>query len=215
MLLILNNDVVNVTVHYWELVNYTAANQAKSLRDYYTWSFENDTYDECSCTTRQPQCIFKSQQNELIVVSDQLCDSKSKPRPVKCRHVNCSVPAPLAPRWHVGVWRACEGRCWPHEAIQRRSLFCVRTTSSNKTHVMPTSICLQWLPAMPIITRECPQNVSSALPKCSTLKAYHRWNVGEWTGVSRNVEFVKGMRRANGIFRTARRRIRALRSIEL
>ena len=183
MLLILTNDVVNITFTHWELVNYTLANKVNSPHKYYTWTFEIETYDECSCATRQPQCVFKSQQNELMVVSDQLCDAKSKPKPIKCRTTNCSTAMSSAPRWQVGAWGLCEGRCWPQEAIQRRSLLCVRTIPNNKTHTIPTSICLHWLSSIPQTIRECPQNISSAIPKCSSLKLYHRWDVGEWTKV--------------------------------
>ncbi|CAF0803716.1 unnamed protein product [Adineta ricciae] len=181
MLLILTNDVVNIKFTYWELVNYTLTNKVNALHKYYIWTFEIETYDECSCTTRQPECVFKSQQNELIVVSDQLCDAKLKPTPIKCRTTNCSTAMSSAPRWQVGAWGLCEGRCWPQEAIQRRSLLCVRTIPNNKTHTIPTSICLHWLSSIPQTIRECPQNMSSAIPKCSSLKLYHRWDVSEWT----------------------------------
>ncbi|UJR27555.1 hypothetical protein I4U23_008837 [Adineta vaga] len=182
MLLILNNDLVKIKFIHWELLNNTLLNKTKSFRNYYIWTFENETYDECSCTTRQPQCIFKSEQNELIVVSDQLCDMKSKPHPIKCRHTHCSISTSSAPRWHTGAWRSCQGRCWPQEAIQRRSLLCVRTISNNKIHTIPTSICIRWLSSIPQITRQCPENISSTIPKCSSLKTYNRWDVGEWTG---------------------------------
>lgn len=186
MLLILNNDLIKINLTYWELMDNTLINKTKLINNYYIWIFENDTYDECSCTIRQPICIFKSKQNELIVVSDQLCDLKTKPRPIKCHHNNCPIQVPTAPRWQVGPWRSCEGRCWPQEAIQRRSLLCVRTISNNKTHTIPTSICTHWLPSIPITIRECPQNMSLTIPKCSTLKIYHQWSTGQWIGVNIN-----------------------------
>jgi hypothetical protein len=188
-LLILNKDLIKIKFIYWELMNNTLTNKTRLGNNYYMWTFENETYDECSCITRQPICIFKSQQNELVVVSDQLCDSKVKPRPLKCRNSNCPIQVSSAPRWQVGPWQSCEGRCWPQEAIQRRSLLCVRTISNNKTHTIPTSICTHWLPSIPITIRECPQNVSLTIPKCSTMKIYNRWNTGEWTGVSMSYDF--------------------------
>ena len=215
MLLILNNDIIKIKFIYWELINQTLINQTKFINNYYIWTFENETNDDCLCTTtRQPYCIFKSQQNELIVVSDQLCDSKSKPRPIKCRNINCSIQVPSAPRWQVGVWRSCEGRCWPQEAIQRRSLLCVRTISNNKTHTIPTSICIHWLPSIPITIRECAQNISLTIPKCSILKAYHRWSTDEWTGVSMN--FVSGriMIRKEEFYRIVLHQILVLCNIE-
>ncbi|CAM4811019.1 unnamed protein product [Rotaria magnacalcarata] len=177
MLLILNNDLIKIKCIYWESINKT-----KLVDNHYTWTFENETNDDCSCTSRQPHCTFRSQHNEIIVVSDQLCDSKSKPRPLKCQNTNCPLQMPWAPRWQVGLWRLCEGRCWPQEAVQRRSLLCVRTISNNKTHAIPTSICIQRLSSMPIIIRECPQNMSSTLPKCSKMKTYSQWTTSEWTG---------------------------------
>jgi hypothetical protein len=188
MLLILNNDLIKIKYMYWDLMNNTKINKTKLLQSYYIWTFENDTDDDCSCTTRQPYCTFKSQQNEIIVVSDELCDSKSKPRPIKCRNINCSIPISSAPRWQVGLWRSCEGRCWPQEAIQRRSLLCVRTISNNRTHTIPTSICTHWLPSIPITIRECPQNTSLTIPKCNNLKTYNRWSTSEWIGVSMKLD---------------------------
>jgi hypothetical protein len=189
MLLILNNDLIKVKYIYWDLMNNTITNKTKLIHDYYVWTFENETYDDCSCTTRQAHCTFKSYQNEIIVVSDQLCDPKSKPRPLKCRNIHCPIQVHSAPRWQVGSWRSCEGRCWPQETIQRRSLLCVRTISNNKTHAIPTSICTHWLPSIPITVRECPQNVSATIPKCSNLKTFSRWSTGEWIGVSVNFHF--------------------------
>ena len=189
MLLILNNELIKINFTYWKLMDNSLTNKTKLLNNYYIWTFENETYDECSCTTRQPICIFKSQQNELIVVSDQMCDSKTKPRPLKCRNTNCPIQVPTAPRWQVGLWRSCEGRCWPQETIQRRSLLCVRTISNNKTHTIPTSICTHMLPSIPITIQECPQNISLTIPKCSSMKTYNRWNTGEWIGVSMNFIF--------------------------
>jgi hypothetical protein len=186
MLLILNNDLNKVKYIYWNLTNYTKIDKTKVLNSYYLWTFENETNDDCSCTTRQPYCIFNSYQNEIIVVSDELCDPKSKPRPIKCRNTNCEIQVPSAPRWQVGSWRLCEGRCWPQEAIQRRSLLCVRTISNNRTHTIPTSICTHWLPSIPITIRECPQNISLTIPKCSNMKNYNRWSTSEWIGVSLN-----------------------------
>ena len=183
MLLILNKDLIKVKYIYWNLINQTKINQTKLLNNYYIWTFENNTYYDCSCTTQQPYCTFKSRQNELIVVSDDLCDVKSKPRPIKCRQTNCTIQVPSAPRWQTGSWRSCEGRCWPQEAIQRRSLLCVRTISNNRTHTIPTSICIHWLPSIPSTIRECPQNMSLSIPKCSQLKTYHRWSTSEWIGV--------------------------------
>jgi hypothetical protein len=191
MLLILNNDLIKIKCIYWELMNNTVTNKTKLVSNYYMWTFENETNDECSCITRQAYCTFKSQQNERIVVTDQLCDAKSKPRPLKCRHVNCSIQSPSAPRWQVGSWRACEGRCWPQEAIQRRSLLCVRTISNNRTHTIPSSLCIHWLPSIPITIRECPQNISSTIPKCSNMKTYSRWSIDEWIGVSEDFHFVR------------------------
>lgn len=186
MLLILNNDLIKVKYTYWDLVNQTKLNSTKIQNHYYLWRFDNDTNDDCSCITQQPSCTFQSYQNEIIVVSDGLCDSKTKPRPRKCSMAHCSGRIHSAPRWHVGPWRACEGRCWPQEAIQRRSLLCVRTISNNKTHTIPTSICTQRFPSIPITIRECPQNLSSTIPKCHALKIYHQWNTSEWKGVSRH-----------------------------
>lgn len=192
MLLILNNDLIKVKCIYWELVNNTKtktktnATATKLSENYYTWTFESETNADCSCTIKQPQCTFKSPQNELIVVADQLCDSKSKPRPLKCNNTNCSLKMSSAPRWEIGAWRPCEGRCWPQEAIQRRSLLCVRTISNNYTHTIPTSICMQTLPSIPITIRECPQNMSLAMPKCSKMKIYSQWITSEWIGVSVN-----------------------------
>ncbi|CAF1018172.1 unnamed protein product [Rotaria sp. Silwood1] len=182
MLLIQNNDLIKVKCMYWELINETIINKTRLVNNYYTWSFENQTNDDCSCTIRQPYCTFKSHQNEIIVVSDQLCDSKTKPRPLKCQNTNCPIQVPSAPRWQVGPWRSCEGRCWPQEAIQRRSLLCVRTISNNRTHTIPTSICTHRLSSVPIIIRECPQNMSSTIPRCSKMKIYSQWNASEWIG---------------------------------
>jgi hypothetical protein len=184
MLLILSNDLIEVKYIYWDLMNKT-----KFLNNHYLWTFENETNDDCSCTIRQPYCTFKSYQNEIIVVSDQLCDSKSKPRPIKCRNNNCPIQVPSAPRWEIGPWRSCEGRCWPQEAIQRRSLLCVRTISYNRTHTIPTSICTHWLSSIPITIRECPENISLTIPKCSNMKTYNRWNTSEWIGVCMNFDF--------------------------
>ena len=138
MLLIINHDLIKVKYVFWDLVNYTKKDEVKLRNNHYLWRFENDTYEDCSCTTRQAYCTFKSSQNEIIVVSDELCESKSKPRPIKCRTTNCSMQVSSAPRWQIGTWRPCEGRCWPQEAIQRRSLLCVRTTSNNRTHTIST-----------------------------------------------------------------------------
>ena len=142
MLLILNRDLIKVKYIYWELVNKSVTNETKFANNYYRWRFENETDDDCSCTIRQPHCTFRSdRRNELIIVSDHLCDLKLKPRPLKCDNSNCSIQVNLAPRWIVGSWRSCEGRCWPQEAIQRRSLLCVRTMSNNRIHAIPMSIC--------------------------------------------------------------------------
>lgn len=185
MLLILNNDLVKIKYTYWNSVN-----QTKVQNSYYLWRFDNETNDDCSCSTQPASCTFKSYQNEMIVVSDEFCDAKSKPRPRKCSINNCLERTHSAPRWQVGSWRTCEGRCWPQEAIQRRSLLCVRTTSNNKTHTIPTSICAHRFPSIPITIRECPQNLSLALPKCHALKIYHQWNTSEWIGV-RNYLYTK------------------------
>ena len=190
MLLVLNNDLIKIKYSYWNSINQTKANQTKLRTNYYQWFFENNTNDECSCTTRQPYCVFKSYQNEFVVVSEDLCDAKTKPKPIKCQHKNCSILVPSAPRWQIGPWRACEGRCWPQEAFQRRSLLCVRTISNNKIHTIPTSICLHWLSTIPVTIRECPPNLSSSIPKCSQLKIYHQWNTSEWKGVSTKNERV-------------------------
>ncbi|CAF0831949.1 unnamed protein product [Rotaria sordida] len=182
MLLILNNDLIKVKCIYWEIINNTIINKTKLFNNYYKWTFENQTNDDCSCTSRQPYCTFKSHQSEIIVVSDQLCDSKLKPHPLKCKNANCPIQVPSAPRWQVGPWRSCEGRCWPQEAIQRRSLLCVRTISNNRTHTIPTSICTHRLPSIPITIRECPQNMSLTIPKCSKMKTYSQWSTSEWIG---------------------------------
>ena len=184
MLLILNNDLIKVKYIYWDLINSTT----KLPNQYYLWRFDNETNDDCSCLTQQPSCTFQSYQKEIVVVSDELCNGKTKPRPRKCSTTHCSGRIHSAPRWQVGSWRACEGRCWPQEAIQRRSLLCVRTISNNKIHTIPTSICTERFPSIPITIRECPQNLSSTIPKCHTLKIYHQWNTTEWKGVSsRNI----------------------------
>ena len=178
-MLVLNTDLIKIKCTYWEPTNGT-----KVHSNHYAWTWDNETNTDCSCTTKQAQCTFKSHQNERLVVSDQLCDAKLKPRAMPCQSSSCSVLSPSAPRWQVGPWRACEGRCWPQEAVQRRSLLCVRTVSNNRTHVIPTMVCLHWLASIPITVQECPQNTSSAIPKCSSLKTYSRWNTSEWTGVS-------------------------------
>ena len=182
MILILNDDLIKIKSLHWELVNKTHTSQSRL--HHYSWTWENGTNDDCSCVTRQAHCTFRSAQNESVVVSDQLCDSKSKPRPVKCRTTLCSDQSSSAPRWQVGAWRNCEGRCWPQEALQRRSLLCVRTLANNRTHTIPTSICLHWLSSIPITVRECPANLSSTIPKCTSLKTYSHWTTGEWIGVS-------------------------------
>lgn len=189
MLLILNSDLIKIKYIYWDLINQTKINKTKYLNNYYQWIFENDTNDDCLCTTRQAYCTFKSYQNEFIVVSDQLCDVKLKPRPIKCRNINCSIQTRSAPRWQIGPWRSCEGRCWPQEAIQRRSLLCVRTVPNNRTHTIPASICTHSLPSIPITIRECPQNISLTIPKCSNMKSYNRWSTGDWIGVNMNFDF--------------------------
>ncbi len=190
MLLILNNDLIKVNYTYWDLINSTKINETKIRNNYYLWKFEKDTNADCFCTTRQPYCTLNSYQDEIIVVSDELCDQKTKPRPIKCHTNNCSIQVPSAPRWQIGSWRLCEGRCWPQEAIQRRSLLCVRTISNNRTHTIPTSICIHWLRSIPITIRECPQNNSLTIPKCSSMKTYHQWSAGEWIGVSVNCDIV-------------------------
>jgi hypothetical protein len=179
MILSLNNDLVEIKCMYWKLMNKTNSFHHR----HYTWIWNNDTHDDCSCKMRQAQCVFKSHANESIVVSDQLCDSKLRPRPLKCTINTCSDQSPFAPRWQVGIWRTCEGRCWPNEAIQRRSLLCVRILLNNRTHTIPNSICLHWFGYIPMTVRHCPVNLSSTIPKCTAMKTYSRWNTSEWHGV--------------------------------
>ena len=212
MILILNSDLIKIKYVYWELVNTTQSPHSQ-LHHHYTWAWENGTNDDCSCVTRQAHCTFRSAQNESIVVSDRLCDAKTKPSAVKCRASLCSDQSLAAPRWQVGAWRNCEGRCSPQEALQRRSLLCVRTLPSNRTHTIPSSICLHWLSSIPVTIRECPADLSSAIPKCTSMTTYSRWTTGDWIGVSTR-STLKGASASNAIlFRTVPLSIPALRNI--
>ncbi len=194
MLLLLHNDPIKIKCSYWERSNGTTANTTKMFHNYYRWSFDNETTNDCACDVRQPQCTFQSHTRERIVVSDRLCDAKLKPRSLKCRNVSCSSQFASIPRWQTGSWRTCEGRCWPQEAVQRRSLLCVRSLADNRTHTIPTSICTHWLGHVPITVRECPKSAVSTIPKCSSVQAYEQWITGEWSGVSEGFIGIKKLK---------------------
>ena len=182
MLLSLNDDGIQIDYLYWELVN-----KSKALPyqwHFYKWKWDNETGEDCSCQTRQLLCTFQTDSNDTIVVADHLCDPKQKPSPIKCHSNACSNQSLFVPRWYPGAWRSCEGRCWPEEAFQRRSLLCVRTLADNRTHTVPTSLCLNWFPSVPITIRSCPESQAKNIAKCASLKSYSRWNTSEWRGVS-------------------------------
>ena len=180
MILILNTDLIQIKYSYWQMTN---TSKSMVLKNNYQWTWENDINNDCLCQKREPICAILSKESEKIVVSDHLCNVKLKPSSVQCQSMTCSGHAPAAPRWQLGSWRTCEGRCRPQEAIQRRSLLCVRTLKDNRTHAIPTSICLRLLPSIPITVRECPLNVSLSIPECTSLKTYSRWDTSEWIGV--------------------------------
>lgn len=181
MLLSLNNDTIPIHFVYWELAN---RGKSSSLQTHlYTWRWDNDTSDDCSCQTQQIHCTVQTDTNETVVVADHLCDSKRKPSLTKCRSNFCSNQSSSAPRWYPGPWRSCQGPCWPQEAFQRRSLLCVRTLPDNRTHTIPTSICLHWFSSIPMTIRQCPESQSTNIPKCSSLKTFSWWNTSEWQGV--------------------------------
>jgi hypothetical protein len=181
MILILNNDLIKIKCHYWQLTN---KSKSQANQSFYQWTWENDTQDDCFCETRQAHCALMNERNESVLVADHLCDAKKRPKAWKCRNQGCTRDSPSAPRWHIGAWRTCEGRCWPQEAIQRRSLLCIRTLPNKQIHTIPTGICLRFLAIVPITVRECPTEQSSTLLKCNSLKSYSRWTTGPWIGVS-------------------------------
>lgn len=181
MILTLNSDLIQIKYSYWQMNNKT---KVKYPTNFYQWTWENGTDDDCLCEHRQLLCTFLTTENERIVVSDHLCDMKKKTNQSNCNTDRCFNKLTSAPRWQIGVWRPCEGRCWPNETVQRRSVLCVRTLPNNRTHGIPFSICQRFFASIPIMIRDCPANESFGIPNCTTLENYSYWVTGDWIGVS-------------------------------